>query len=430
MNHLATQNPTNALFDILDVFGETILLYRPAQIGMVIQPPDILDDLRHIGNTVTPADLAAHESALRDILPQLPARPAAPPPQHLELIVHPNSSCNMACTYCMNAQGTQDGKVETIPMTWETAKAIVSFVRDWLDRHDKTQHPTTVHVLFTGGEPTTNAPTLEVLIRDLVALNNAHQPPRVFMSLATNGLRIPKPLWKTIHNHKDVIRLYISIDGNEQRHDATRKNKGGRGTFAQAEHAAKIAAYNGIPYEISAITPPPYDFISVAKELQSIGQNRFRVHAMHTTAAAAAIWGADIRAQSDASIQDAQKAYAAYLVRQGDRVHTDLHQLAAQLAIPDWSERTVLAIRSDGAVFECDRHFAEDDRMIANAVSSLSDLPLDQLRHAGPRRYTCQHNSSAFSHSFRCGLALWAHSRGLPLPNLSHAETMWNDGIP
>ena len=137
-------------------------------------------------------------------------------PSNLELILLPTEHCNFRCTYCY-----EDFKIGQMkPNTIEAIKKLIQARLPKLKR---------LQISWFGGEPLM---TKNVMMEINGFAKNAAQTAgvRFSSSATTNAFGLNRDTFNALVD-VDVRHYQISIDGDEDEHDKTRKLISGRGTF-------------------------------------------------------------------------------------------------------------------------------------------------------------------------------------------------------
>lgn len=150
------------------------------------------------------------------------------------LTVSVTSRCNLGCSYCiLGGNYDRHPVAETTTMTWPVLQATMQFLVDHSARSPS------LRVVFFGGEPLLAFP---LLARAVAFLHEqlAGRRQNLEVVVVTNGtVMSPAILDFLADNH---VILQVSLDGDQQSHDADRRFiKGGRGT-----HAAVLATLTRI----------------------------------------------------------------------------------------------------------------------------------------------------------------------------------------
>lgn len=163
--------------------------------------------------------------------------------------------CCMKCTYCY-----QNNKSKN-KMTFETAK---KFIDDLLNDKYECINSKNTHAIvfdFIGGEPLMEIELIEqicdYLILTMIKLNH----PWLYLfkiSIGSNGLLYNTSKVQNFFNkYKNLIGFTISIDGNQELHDACRIDLNGEGTYNRAIDAVRQyrKQYGQMPSTKMTISP-------------------------------------------------------------------------------------------------------------------------------------------------------------------------------
>ena len=129
--------------------------------------------------------------------------------------------CNLRCSYCPYTTSIGQRSHSNKVMSLETAKKALVFLRDHsVDSSD-------VSVGFYGGEPLLEMNNLKLLVN---LANDILKGKKITFSITTNGTVIDDQFLNFIYKNKDQFSILISLDGNEETHNANRvfknSNKG------------------------------------------------------------------------------------------------------------------------------------------------------------------------------------------------------------
>lgn len=219
-------------------FGEQFLIYRPLKELAFIGNQALVDYLKGRSTDLhtTPAqpDIEAfldHTGYWApDISPDADPRPRPSRPTMAVLLM--TNRCNLACTYCYAAAGTQP----PVDMQWPLARAVIDAAVSNAQANGDSRFGLSFH---GGGEPMLNWPVIEAA----VAYARAQLLP-CDISLATNGVWSARAR-KFICSNIDMVTL--SFDGAKAAHDVQRPHNSGRGSFEkvfqsiQALDAAEVS---------------------------------------------------------------------------------------------------------------------------------------------------------------------------------------------
>jgi uncharacterized protein len=143
--------------------------------------------------------------------------------------------CNLNCTYCYAAAGSQSAK----DMPWSIARTVIDAALSNALANGDPQFDLSFH---GGGEPTLN---WQVLTAAVAHARSQSLPCNV--SLASNGV------WsKTITEYvcRNIDSVTLSFDGLRTAHDAQRPRLSGRGSFEAALRSIRALDSAGVSYGI------------------------------------------------------------------------------------------------------------------------------------------------------------------------------------
>lgn len=162
------------------------------------------------------------------------------PAKVMHVMVKPiGSLCNIACDYCYyldkHLELAQENR-QAISMT-----LLENFIRQYITQ----QSANSILFSWQGGEPTLLGLDF---FRQVVALQQRYAPAGVTIEndLQTNGLLLDDEWGRFLREQRFLVGL--SIDGPATWHDRHRKNRAGRGTFAQVMKAASLLHRHGIAF--------------------------------------------------------------------------------------------------------------------------------------------------------------------------------------
>lgn len=156
--------------------------------------------------------------------------------------------CNFACRYCYIKRNFPLGH-HPILMTTDVAK-------DGIDLYARAlatnliQEKYSKRIIFYGGEPLLNFPTMVFAINYIETLKQEGRLPRdVRLSLITNGSLITPKIAKILAEHH--ISVSVSVDGGKEIHNQERIFPSGKGTFNATIQGFKLLKKFGVNPGIS-----------------------------------------------------------------------------------------------------------------------------------------------------------------------------------
>jgi len=156
------------------------------------------------------------------------------------IVLQPTSYCNISCEYCYVRE-----RSDRMLMSREVLIAVGQKIFASLDR---TMPPT---VIWHAGEPLT-APIK--WYNDAYDILEKYAPPETRFALQTNGISIDDD-WIDLFRRTNTA-VGLSIDGPEKHHDAKRKTKQGKGTWALAVRGLeRLQAAGFFPHVITVLSP-------------------------------------------------------------------------------------------------------------------------------------------------------------------------------
>lgn len=198
-------------------FGTHALLADGSRVYDV--PPDFESRL-HAASAAGPhAERALLSSiGLTGEAPAIGPAIALPPVNALALAV--SEHCNLACGYCYADGGSFGAKAEHMP--WPVAQAAVQALLERVPAGGSAS------LAFLGGEPLLNREVLRRATEHAVALAEASGV-AMRLAITTNGTQLREDDVDFLARHRFTVTL--SIDGEQQLHDALRPTRGGTGSY-------------------------------------------------------------------------------------------------------------------------------------------------------------------------------------------------------
>lgn len=170
--------------------------------------------------------------------PESPSRPAM-------AVLLMTNRCNLACTYCYAAAGSQ----APTDMPWLIARAVIDTAVDNAQANGDSRFGLSFH---GGGEPTLNWSVLEAAVEHVRA-----QPLPCDISLASNGVWSQRTIDFVCRNIDSVT---LSFDGVRAIHDVQRPRRSGRSSFDAVVRSIRALDDAGISYGVRmTVTPPAID---------------------------------------------------------------------------------------------------------------------------------------------------------------------------
>ena len=291
--------------------------------------------------------------------------------------------CNLGCAYCYYLDTARMyGHPHRFRMSGDLLGA---YVRQYIEASPGPF----VHFVWHGGEPTLVGLDF---YRRAVELQRRFLPAgwECWNNLQTNGTSLDEEWCSFLAAEHFAVGL--SIDGTPWLHDASRKDRRGRGTYERVAAAVRRLQAHGIQPDLlctvtSAVAEHP---VSVYRALRDIGTGWLQFLPIVRR-------GPDGRVTPESV---AAEAYGRFLCAVFDQwVHHDLGALSVQLFVETslvwaggsanlcWMAPTcgrVLVVEHDGAVYACD-HFVTPERRIGDLhgahLGMLVDAPVQ--RHFG-----------------------------------------------
>ncbi|MEJ2033540.1 MAG: anaerobic sulfatase maturase [Deltaproteobacteria bacterium] len=168
---------------------------------------------------------------------------AAPPsiPPRIHLLAKPTgAACNLACAYCFYLKKKSLYSGSTFRMSDEILE---TYIRQLIEAHLTQQ----VTMAWQGGEPTLIG--LDFYRRAIELQKRYARPGMVFENtMQTNGTLLNDD-WCRFFKENDFL-IGISIDGPRELHDAYRRDKEGKGTFAQVLQGVRLLQKHRVEYNV------------------------------------------------------------------------------------------------------------------------------------------------------------------------------------
>jgi uncharacterized protein len=153
---------------------------------------------------------------------------------NFELILLPTEKCNFRCTYCY--EDFKIGKMER--PTINGIKALLS---------NKATTTRSLSVNWFGGEPLLALPIVEEISNHIISLKKTYKSLSYVGLITTNGYFLRPSVFEQLVSW-GIVKYQVSLDGNEDVHDSTRKMLNGGASFSKiwenlrAIHSKKMLA--------------------------------------------------------------------------------------------------------------------------------------------------------------------------------------------
>ncbi len=338
------------------------------------------------------------------------------------LATHPRSmmllvaqGCNLKCTYCYEV--SNDWHSPGTRMTANDAEeAVDEFFRRAGPRPD-------LSITFFGGEPLLN---FEV-IRSTVAYANteaARLGKNVGFTITTNATRFSEEVMDFLVEHE--FSVMVSMDGDQESHDAYRVDLAGKGTHAKVEQSVKklLAKQNAAgvrPLQIRAtLARENLDGERAGNYFESLGNARIMIGSNHGTAFSKR--GADITEDQLVGKSREEDERVVELVEQAVRgedwprwvaypsMLKEIHEAIARQPVPARAVpklcgvgRNMRAVTPKGEVFPCHRYVGMDAYKLRDEAQGDGDAD----EHAAVDGYYRKVFDAFESHCTKC----WARYR-------------------
>ncbi len=181
-----------------------------------------------------------------------------------KLTLNITNKCNMSCKYCYACEGEYLSSSSV--MEQNTAKSAIDV---FLKRYRNIKN-----IQFFGGEPLLNIPLIEFICEYFTKLNNENKIEFLpNFGLITNGTIYTEEMISIVNRYN--ILMTVSMDGNQELHNATRVFKNGSGTWQKIIENIrkyKLATNQPIAIEVtfnSNHVNSGYSIINVIKSIKA-----------------------------------------------------------------------------------------------------------------------------------------------------------------
>ncbi|MDQ1354427.1 MAG: uncharacterized protein QG657_4736 [Acidobacteriota bacterium] len=163
------------------------------------------------GRSITFKDVDINEQLIKERIKKLP-----------QLIFEATENCNLKCKYCVfGGTYSNQRKLEPYNMSFETARKGVDYIYSFIkDRKNKE-----FNLSFYGGEPMLNFGTIQQIGEYSKKLFNGW---KLYFNMTTNLTLLDNSMLDYLVENN--FSLLVSLDGDEQNHDAKRVFRNGRGS--------------------------------------------------------------------------------------------------------------------------------------------------------------------------------------------------------
>ena len=132
----------------------------------------------------------------------------------------PTIACQMACSYCFEDGSNRMGIM---------SDSVLSQSIQWLDSYFSNHDLQRFKIVLFGGEPLLGKRLIRKALPKLFRLGKKHNLD-CFTELVSNGELLDEETAKLLHEYS-LIRVQITLDGDQDTHDSIRCGKDGRPTF-------------------------------------------------------------------------------------------------------------------------------------------------------------------------------------------------------
>ncbi len=160
--------------------------------------------------------------------------------------------CNMVCGYC-----PVPGLAKKYGASLLSASDAVAGINLWLEHLKESYNPTTSYfVIFYGGEPLLNKPTIRASIDHIARLRAETNalPEKLNLMIATNGLLMDQEMISLCKEHG--IMVAVGLDGPREVHDALKVDTQGLGTFERIVAVIRMLVVQGVRTVVSTTITP------------------------------------------------------------------------------------------------------------------------------------------------------------------------------
>jgi uncharacterized protein len=229
------------------------LVYRPLERLAFVGNRALVEYLRR---RTAVADAMPVQADIEKFLEQAGYWNPVAPPEHIEpaLSARPTMAvllmtnrCNLACSYCYAAAGSQS----PVDMPWQVARAVIDAAIGNARANGDSRFELSFH---GGGEPTLNWSVLTAAVRYVRT-----QPLSCNVSLASNGV------WSARTRDficRNIDSVTLSFDGVQAVQDAQRPRRSGKGSFDAVLRSIKALDAASVSYGVRmTATPANFDRI-------------------------------------------------------------------------------------------------------------------------------------------------------------------------
>ena len=155
--------------------------------------------------------------------------------------------CNFACRYCF-IEGNFPADFCPASMTPEIAQEGIDLFAKTLAKNPRKHfHP---RVIFYGGEPLLNFPTLKFALEYIEQLKKEGVlPESVKITVNTNASAVNSEITETLASYR--VSVAVSLDGRKEIHDLERVSHSGLGTFDTTVQGLRLLQTAGVQTSIS-----------------------------------------------------------------------------------------------------------------------------------------------------------------------------------
>lgn len=182
-----------------------------------------------------------------------------------------SQGCNLRCSYCHIPEIARR-RGERLLSPDDAVRGIDL----WLEHVKDLEEGEPCSIIFYGGEPLLNLPTMEAALDHLRRRRlSGDLPTRTDLLLATNGVLVDEPVARLCRDNR--ITVVVGLDGPREMNDRWRVYPDGQGSFSEAERAIRMLVSSGVRTCASvAVTPSNLRHLdSIPEFFEELGVEKF-----------------------------------------------------------------------------------------------------------------------------------------------------------
>lgn len=340
----------------------------------------------------------------------------------MKVILHLTENCNLRCRYCYARDK------HNVDMSPETARKAVDLACEL----GRSQGHGSACISYFGGEPLLKFGLIEELTGYAKKQARAHGI-RMFFRLTTNGLLFNEKMLR-FHAENEIL-FALSLDGDQEAHDAQRIKPDGSGSFADLEaRLPMILRY--FPNTIITTVITPWNVARLDASVRYLWDRGLRMftHAMDYTNP---LWDRD---NFDVLAGQYTRLANFYLekTRRGEPFFMSLFdgKLRSHIRSPlrvgekcDFG-KTKLSVAADGRIFPCVQFVSErpdaQDYCVGHVDTGLTPRRQELIVHNASGRPPCEGCAFMGRCTNYCGCTNWKNTGDIrtPSPLLCEHERM------